>query len=278
MWPFTHILTRFWLSSRSVDPQPGPVTTTRTTWPPAGTGPPSCWWGTRSTAPPWTSGPSGVFLPNSCREFLCGPGSPTWISCTWSGRLLVRGRRFHVSVFRLICWVNQTHPSALWRWPDSSAPAGVQHQPVLLRTPHPRTAGAGEPPIRTVVQKPPFTRIYPLGAFQEPLEQKYPNLSQQTLSLMKVRRSITRTHRTWGSAGSCELNPLLLLRAAWRWTRPSGWAVSSSSSTRTSAAWERGARARRRNRTGPETRGPASPAGPSPPGWEPPMKMFRFVQ
>lgn len=60
------------------------VTTTPTTLQPAGIAPPNCWWETLSTAPRWTCGQSVACLLSSSRGRLCGPGSRTWTSCTWS--------------------------------------------------------------------------------------------------------------------------------------------------------------------------------------------------
>lgn len=60
------------------------VTTTPTTLRPAGIAPLNCWWETLSTAPRWTCGQSVACLLSSSRGRLCGPGSRTWTSCTWS--------------------------------------------------------------------------------------------------------------------------------------------------------------------------------------------------
>lgn len=95
--------------------QPAHVTTTRTTWRPVGTGPPSCWWGTLGTAPRWTCGRSVVCSLSCCRGRRCGPGSLTWISCIWSERLSVNqsiSRLYSESIclmITLLCFAFHLH-------------------------------------------------------------------------------------------------------------------------------------------------------------------------
>lgn len=76
---------------------------------------------------------------------------------------------------------------------DPSPSAGLQQQPVLLWSLNPRTTGDGEPgqllgplhPHLLFYAKISFEFL--LFFLQVPLEQKYPNISNQALSFMKVK-------------------------------------------------------------------------------------------
>lgn len=92
---------------------------------------------------------------------------------------------------------------------DPSASAGLQQQPVLLWRLNPRTTGDGEtgqllhPPHPQLLFYAKIQFIFSLFFLQDPLEQKYPNVSVQALSLMKVK--ITKIHSQIISAISVEL-------------------------------------------------------------------------
>lgn len=98
---------------------------------------------------------------------------------------------------------------AVGRRSDPSASAGLQQQPVLLWRLNPRTTGDGEtgqplhPPHPGLLFYAKIQLNFSLVFLQDPLEQKYPNVSVQALSLMKVK--ITKIHFQIISAISVEL-------------------------------------------------------------------------
>lgn len=90
---------------------------------------------------------------------------------------------------------------------DPSAPAGLQQQPVLLWCLNPRATGDGEtgqllhPPHPQLRSYAKIQFNFSLVFLQDPLEQKYPNVSVQALSLMKVK--IPKIHSQIISANIC---------------------------------------------------------------------------
>ena len=119
---------------------------------------------------------------------------------------------------------------------DLQTPAGLQQQPVLLWTFHPGATRDGETGVHHHVHGCFFTcqdtcrfltqKRRLCVCTQEPLEQKYPNLSHQTLSLMKVRNERRRMRvlfENWNKRAAFSVTlPLWRRRAASGWTRLSG--------------------------------------------------------
>lgn len=93
--------------------------------------------------------------------------------------------------------------------------------------------------------------------FQDPLEQKYPNISIQALSLMKVKITSVRQKSVFTKSQYWSWVQLLLLwwfpwfppfRVVWGWIHQSGWPVSSCCCIHTSKACGKRARAALRSK------------------------------